>query len=164
MSTLVDTARTAAFIDGYIVVRMESGLAMRFPVSGNPRLAKGTADQLNNIEISPFGLHRPDLDEDLSFRGIAEGNFGQYQKEERPTRRSPEHRKSQPFAWKSIYLLSFRRTQDQADSAQTAVYEASLGVASLELASLAPPTLNDQRASVFLPLTVAPTMTVTCPV
>ena len=88
MSTLVDTARTAAFIDGHIVVRMEGGLEMRFPVSRNPRLAKGTADQLNNIEISPFGLHWPDLDEDLSFRGIAEGNFGQYQKEECPTRRS----------------------------------------------------------------------------
>jgi len=40
---------------------------MRFPVSRNPRLAKGTADQLNNIEISPFGLHWPDLDEDLIF-------------------------------------------------------------------------------------------------
>ena len=41
MSTLVDTARTAAFIDGHIVVRMEGGLEMRFPVSRNPRLAKG---------------------------------------------------------------------------------------------------------------------------
>ena len=61
MSTLVDTARTAAFIDGHIVVRMEGGLEMRFPVSRNPRLAKGTADQLNNIEISPFGLHWPIL-------------------------------------------------------------------------------------------------------
>ena len=88
MSTLVDTARTAAFIDGRIVVRMEGGLEMRFPVSRNPRLAEGTADQLNNIEISPFGLHWPDLDEDLSFRGIAEGNLGQYQKQERPARRS----------------------------------------------------------------------------
>ncbi len=76
MSTLVDTARTAAFIDGHIVVRM-GGAEMRFPVSGNPRLAKGTADQLSNIEISPFGLRWPDLDEDLSFRGIAQGNFGQ---------------------------------------------------------------------------------------
>jgi hypothetical protein len=88
MSTSVDTARTAAFIDGHIVVRMEGGVEMRFPVSRNPRLAKATADQLNNIEISPFGLHWPDLDEDLSFRGIAEGNFGQYQKDECPTWRS----------------------------------------------------------------------------
>jgi hypothetical protein len=34
-------------------------------------------EQLNNIEISPFGLHWPDLDEDLSFRGILAGNYGQ---------------------------------------------------------------------------------------
>jgi len=35
---------------------------------------------LNNIELSPFGVHWPDLDEDLSFHGIAEGNFGQLRK------------------------------------------------------------------------------------
>jgi Protein of unknown function (DUF2442) len=97
MSTLVDTVRIAAFIDGHILVRMEGGVEMRFPVSRNPRLAKGTADQLNNIEISPFGLHWPDLDEDLSFRGIAEGNFGQYQKEECRTRHSTWPREVSTF-------------------------------------------------------------------
>lgn len=79
MSTLVDTPKTASYVDGHIVVRMDSGVEFRFPVSGNPRLQKGTAQQLNNIEISPFGLHWPDLDEDLSIRGIAEGNYGQHQ-------------------------------------------------------------------------------------
>jgi hypothetical protein len=33
-----------------------------------------------HIEISPFGLHWPDLDEDLSFHGLLEGNRGQFQK------------------------------------------------------------------------------------
>jgi len=41
---------------------------------------RGTPQQLNNIEISPFGLHWPDLDEDLSFRGLLKGDFGQSQK------------------------------------------------------------------------------------
>jgi hypothetical protein len=50
---------------------------MRFPVSENPRLCRGTPEELNNIEISPFGLHWPDLDEDLSLRGIAKGDHGQ---------------------------------------------------------------------------------------
>jgi len=77
MSTLVDTACTACFRDGEIVIGMEIGTELRFPVAKNPRLAKGTAKQLNNIEISPFGLHWPDLDEDLSFRGIADGDYGQ---------------------------------------------------------------------------------------
>ncbi len=77
MSTLIDTARTACFRDGEIVINMKSGAEFRFPVSKNSRLAKGTAKQLNNIEISPFGIHWPDLDEDLSFRGIADGDYGQ---------------------------------------------------------------------------------------
>jgi hypothetical protein len=75
-----DMARSAAHVDGWIVVRMESGAEIRFPVAENPRLAAGTPQQLNHIEISPFGLHWPDLDEDLSFHGLLEGNHGQFQK------------------------------------------------------------------------------------
>ena len=56
---------------------MRSGAEIRFAVSENPRLAGGTASQLNHIEISPFGLHWPELDEDLSFQGIAQGDYGQ---------------------------------------------------------------------------------------
>lgn len=78
MSTLADTATEAAYQDGYIIVRMKSGVEIRFPISGNKRLAKGTIPQLNNIEISPYGLHWPDLDEDLSFRGLLQGDYGQY--------------------------------------------------------------------------------------
>jgi Protein of unknown function (DUF2442) len=77
MSTLTDTARTAAFASGEIIVRMESGREIRFPVADNPRLARGTPAQLSHIEISPFGLHWPDLDEDISVRGLLEGNHGQ---------------------------------------------------------------------------------------
>ena len=63
--------------DGYIVVTMVNAVEIRFPVAGNPRLARGTPEQLNNIERSPFGLHWPDLDEDLSFWGIIMGDHGQ---------------------------------------------------------------------------------------
>ncbi len=80
MNTLTDRARFAKRIDGFIVVKMESGAEMRFPVAENPRLARGTPEQLNHIEISPFGIHWPDLDEDLSFHGLLEGNHGQFQK------------------------------------------------------------------------------------
>ena len=74
-----NTAKATGFNDDHIVITMVSGLEMRFPVSRNPRLAKGTPDQLNNIEVSPFGLHWPDLDEDLSFRGLLAGDYGQNQ-------------------------------------------------------------------------------------
>ena len=77
MNTLVDNARSAAHVNGEIIVRMESGVEIRFPVAQNPRLARGTHQQLNHIEISPFGLHWPDLDEDLSFLGLLEGDYGQ---------------------------------------------------------------------------------------
>jgi len=77
MSTLVDTLKSAIYKDGQIVIIMRSGVEIRFPIAGNPRLARGTSQQLNHIEISPFGLHWPDLDEDLSFRGLLEGEYGQ---------------------------------------------------------------------------------------
>ena len=77
---MTDTAVAAIHENGLIVVRMESGAEIRFPVAENLRLARGTPRQLNHIEISPFGLHWPDLDEDLSFRGLLEGDYGQLQK------------------------------------------------------------------------------------
>lgn len=77
MSILTDTARSARFEEGFIVISMESGAQFRFPVAENRRLAGGSPAQLSNIELSPFGLHWPDLDEDLSWQGIALGDHGQ---------------------------------------------------------------------------------------
>lgn len=78
MRTLVDTAIEATHKKGYILIRMESGVEIRFPVSKNKRLAQGSDKQLNNVEISPYGLHWPDLDEDLSFKGLFQGDYGQF--------------------------------------------------------------------------------------
>ena len=69
---------TACFAEGYIFVSMETGVENKFPVEKNPRLRVGTPTQLNHIEISPLGLHWPELDEDLSFEGLATGDFGQF--------------------------------------------------------------------------------------
>jgi Protein of unknown function (DUF2442) len=80
MSTLTDSARSAVFRDGQIIVAMESRKEIRFPVAENPRLARGTAEQLSRIEVSPFGIHWPELDEDLSFRGLLAGDYGQHQR------------------------------------------------------------------------------------
>jgi hypothetical protein len=62
---------------GTAVIKMPGGLEIRFPIARNPRLAQGNDAQLNNIEVSPFGLHWPDLDEDLSFAGLCAGDYGQ---------------------------------------------------------------------------------------
>jgi hypothetical protein len=74
---LADSPKEAKYEHGEIVVRTMGGAEIRFNPSLNPRLAKGSPQQLANIELSPFGLHWPDLDEDLSIRGIQDGNFGQ---------------------------------------------------------------------------------------
>ena len=55
------------------------GIEIRFPVAANPRLAHGTAEQLGHVELSPYGIHWPDLDEDLSYRGLLRGDYGQRQ-------------------------------------------------------------------------------------
>ena len=81
MSTLIDTPRSARFEDGFIVVVLRSGAELRFPAKENPRLAQDTPEQLNRIEVSPFGLHWPELDEDLSIRGIIQGDYGHHRRE-----------------------------------------------------------------------------------
>ncbi len=79
MSILTDSARSVIYRDGEIIISMRSGAEIRFPVADNPRLARGTSAQLQNVEISLFGVHWPDLDEDLSFRGLLAGDYGQKQ-------------------------------------------------------------------------------------
>lgn len=77
MNTLIDQPVSAIHLNGFVTVRLQSGREFTFPVNGNPRLEAATDAQLNQIELSPFGLHWPSLDEDLSLAGIAEGRYGQ---------------------------------------------------------------------------------------
>ncbi|NCX99021.1 MAG: DUF2442 domain-containing protein [Planctomycetia bacterium] len=62
---------------GTIFIRFASGHDVSFPTKGNPRLESATEEDVGRIEISPFGLHWPTLDEDLSFEGILAGRYGQ---------------------------------------------------------------------------------------
>jgi hypothetical protein len=82
MNTLTDSAKAAVFRNGEIIISMESGREVRFAVSNNPRLAGGTPEQLSHMELSPFGIHWPEFDEDLSFRGLLSGDHGQKTGEE----------------------------------------------------------------------------------
>ena len=77
MSTLVDRPVRALHRDGKIFVELASGLEIAFPIAGNRRLEGRSTEALDRIELSPFGLHWPELDEDLSIRGILAGDFGQ---------------------------------------------------------------------------------------
>jgi len=50
------------------------GIHLEFDI---PRLESAAEEDMGRIEISPFGLHWPTLDKDLSFAGILEGRYGQ---------------------------------------------------------------------------------------
>lgn len=52
------------------MILMESGFKFSFPCDAYPRLAAATHAERSHIELSPMGLHWPDLDEDLSIRGL----------------------------------------------------------------------------------------------
>lgn len=79
-STLADRALKAWHDRGLIFVRFASGHEVSFPTTGNPRLETAKEVDLARIEISPFALHWPTLNEDLSFAGIFEGRYGQRQR------------------------------------------------------------------------------------
>lgn len=77
MNTLTDSPKSARYSEGRIILALRGGSILTFPIEGNPRLEAASPAQLNNIELSPFGLHWPDLDEDLSVEGIRAGRYGQ---------------------------------------------------------------------------------------
>ena len=77
MNTLVNTEMQAKYDAGYIIVTMPEEVEIKFPIKNNKRLATGSPQELSKVEISPYGLHWPDLDEDLSFQGLLKGDYGQ---------------------------------------------------------------------------------------
>ena len=73
-TNLTARKRTARYENGFVFVDIDGVVEIKFGVATNRRLSKGTEAQLRNIEVSPLGLHWPDLDEDLSFKGLMDGN------------------------------------------------------------------------------------------
>ncbi len=90
MNTLIDTPKSAKHISGHIEIVMNSGQKLRFSISDNPRLQFASDVELSNIELSPFGLHWPSLDEDLCIRGIIDGDHGQTKGDQGAKISSPE--------------------------------------------------------------------------
>jgi len=79
MSAVVDLPECilAVYEEGHISVRYADGVEIRFPVAVNRRLRGQAEPKLSHIEIGHFGLHWPELDEDLSHAGLRAGRFGQ---------------------------------------------------------------------------------------
>ena len=61
--------------DDTLSVDLEDGRTISVPIGWYPRLSYGTAAERANVQISGagFGLHWPDLDEDIGVEGILLG-------------------------------------------------------------------------------------------
>jgi len=60
--------------DDELKVELEDGRTVSAPIVWYPRLCHGTQAERANFEIGPYGIHWPDLDEDISIRGLLLGN------------------------------------------------------------------------------------------
>ena len=54
-------------------VRLADGREIVTPLWWYPRLVAATHAQRNVVELSPFGVHWPEVDEDLSIKGMLRG-------------------------------------------------------------------------------------------
>lgn len=59
--------------DSHLVGELADGREIATPLAGYPRLEGATSQQRLNFEISPFGIHWPHLDGDLSVEGMLSG-------------------------------------------------------------------------------------------
>jgi len=78
MNTSIEKMPTASYSNGRVYVSLPSGVDFSFPIAGNWRLEDAKDEQLCHMEIDNTGIHWPDLDEDLSFEGLLQGDYGQY--------------------------------------------------------------------------------------
>ena len=76
MSTTVEPSVRVGVAGEVMTLTLPDGKSVSFPWKKNPRMSRATVAQLKKFKVTPQGIHWPDLDEDLSFRGLAAGQFG----------------------------------------------------------------------------------------
>ena len=59
--------------DDNLTVRLHDGRVLRAPLWWYPRLAGAAAEARSHVELSPMGVHWPDIDEDISIASILRG-------------------------------------------------------------------------------------------
>jgi hypothetical protein len=79
-STATDVERaTRVWIEaGWVCLRLADDREVRFLAAKNRRLRNAPTEKLEKVEIicNGTGIHWPELDEDLSVKGILEGRLG----------------------------------------------------------------------------------------
>ena len=59
--------------DAYLNVTLNDGRVLRAPLWWYPRLYSASPTERANVETSPFGVHWPGIDEDISVASILRG-------------------------------------------------------------------------------------------
>ena len=80
MQRRADASRVAGVrvTEDDLIVELYDGRAISAPLAWYPRLASATPEARANVQVAGagYGLHWPDLDEDLSTEGLLRGERG----------------------------------------------------------------------------------------
>lgn len=70
-----ERVESVAFSEGFLIVGLMDGRRISVPRAWYPRLAHASEKQLANWQVcgGGYGIHWPDLDEDLSTEGLLRG-------------------------------------------------------------------------------------------
>lgn len=70
-----ERVESVEFTEEFLVVGLKDGRRISVPVEWYPRLARASKAQLANWQVcgAGYGIHWPDLDEDLSTEGLLRG-------------------------------------------------------------------------------------------
>ncbi len=71
---LIVPAAAVRVTDDALIVDLEDGRQVSAPLVWYPRLLHSTPKERANFEIGHYGIHWPDLDEDISVKGLLLGN------------------------------------------------------------------------------------------
>ncbi len=71
---LIVPATFVRVTDDALIVDLEDGRQVSAPLVWYPRLLHGTPKERARFEIGHYGIHWPDLDEDISVKGLLLGN------------------------------------------------------------------------------------------
>jgi hypothetical protein len=65
--------KLVSFSERDLIVELEDGRSISTPLNWYPKLLLASREARGNYELSPFGVHWPALDEDLSIAGMLAG-------------------------------------------------------------------------------------------
>ena len=70
-----ERVESVEFTEEFLTVGLKDGRRISVPVEWYPRLARASKEQLSNWQISGagYGIHWPEIDEDLSTEGLLRG-------------------------------------------------------------------------------------------